>query len=134
MTEIYKDIQGYEGLYQISNLGNVKSLNYRHTGKEKILSCGNNNKGYFVVNLCKNGKLEQFLVHRLVANAFIQNPENKPCVDHINTIRTDNRVSNLRWCTQKENCNNEISKGNYSLTNKGKHWKKDPITNKRVYY
>lgn len=119
MTEIWKDIEGYEGLYQVSNLGRVKSLNYNKTRKEKILSCGDKN-GYLFVVLCKNGKHKQFQVHRLVAQEFVPNPENKPYVDHINTIKNDNRVENIRWCTHKENCNNEISRENQSRSHKGK--------------
>ena len=112
--EIWKSIKSYEGLYEISSLGRVKSLNYRGTGKKKILKNIECSNGYLMVNLTKNGKQKQFKVHRLVAEAFIPNSEDKPCIDHINTIRTDNRVSNLRWVTQKENCNNELSKKKYS--------------------
>lgn len=114
MIEIYKNIEGYEGLYQVSNLGNVKSLerinkNNRKV-KEKILKPLKLNTKYLSIVLCKNGKNNRFLVHRLVAQAFIPNPENKPCIDHINTDRTDNRVENLRWVTYKENSNNPITK------------------------
>ena len=112
--EAWKPIKDYEGLYEISNLGRVKSLNYRNTGKEKVLKNIECSNGYLMVNLTKNGKQKSFYVHRLVAETFIPNPEDKPCIDHINTIRTDNRVSNLRWVTQKENCNNELSKKKYS--------------------
>lgn len=108
--EIWKDIKGYEGKYQVSNMGNVKSLNYRRTGKEKILKLHKNNSGYFMVGLYKDDKYKSFLVHRLVAQAFISNLENKEQIDHINTIKTDNRVENLRWATQKENMNNPLTK------------------------
>ena len=107
MEEIWKPIKDYEGLYEVSNLGRVKSLNYRGTGKEKILKNIENSKGYFQVGLVKFGKQKVFKVHRLVAEAFIPNPENKPCIDHINTVKSDNRVENLRWVTYKENSNNE---------------------------
>lgn len=107
--EIWKDIAGYEGLYQVSSLGKVKSLNYRRTEKEKILKPVKNRKGYLIVNLHKNHKQKIFAVHRLVATAFIDNPENKSQIDHINTIRTDNRVDNLRWTTPKENNNNILT-------------------------
>lgn len=106
--EIWKDIKEYEGLYQVSNLGRVKSLNYKRMGKEKILKSTKRNNYPFVV-LCKDGSPQNYYIHRLVAQAFIPNPDNKPCIDHINTDRTDNRVENLRWCTQKENCNNPIT-------------------------
>lgn len=108
--EVWRPIKDYEGLYEISNLGRVKSLNYNHTKKEKILKNVENGKGYLMVCLTKNGKHKLFLVHRLVAEAFIPNPENKPCVDHINTIKNDNRVENLRWVTCEENSNNPLTK------------------------
>ena len=109
MIEEWKDVKGYEGIYQVSNLGNVKSLNYNRTGKEKVLRFSKDKDEYLTVILCKDGKLKNFKVHRLVSQAFIPNTENKPCIDHINTNRTDNRVNNLRWVTHKENSNNSIS-------------------------
>ena len=112
--EVWKPIKDYEGLYEISNLGRVKSLNYKKTGKEKILKNVENNYGYLMVGLTKNGKQKLFLVHRLVAEAFIPNPENKPCIDHINTIRTKNYVWNLRWVTHEENSNNPLTKNKMS--------------------
>ena len=105
--EIWKPIKDFEGYYEVSNIGRVRSLNYKRTGKEKILTNIEDYKGYLEVVLTKNGKRKQFKVHRLVAEAFIPNPENKPCIDHINTIKSDNRVENLRWVTYKENSNNE---------------------------
>ena len=102
MEEQWKDIQGYEGLYQVSNLGKVKSLNYLHTGKEQILKPGKNN-GYLAVVLCKNGKVKTFKIHRLVATTFISNPLNKPCVNHIDCNPQNNNVDNLEWVTQREN-------------------------------
>lgn len=111
MEEIWKDIIGYEGRYAVSNLGNVKSLHFY--GKNcntkdngaKMLKPILKSNGYYVVSISQR----QVHVHRLVAEAFIDNPDNKPCIDHINTITTDNRVSNLRWCTPKENLLNPIS-------------------------
>lgn len=76
--EIWKDIDGYEGLYQISNEGNVKSLNYSHTGKERLLKPASNRGGYLHVQLCKDGKVKHHTVHRLVAQAFIENPDALP--------------------------------------------------------
>ena len=104
--EQWRDIKGYIGLYQISNMGNVKSLI-----SNKNLKPVPNIDGYLHVNLHKDGKGKMHSVHRLVALHFIPNPENKPTVDHINTIRTDNRVSNLRWFTRKEQVTlNDITK------------------------
>lgn len=110
MEEIWRPIKNYEGLYEVSNLGRVKSLNYRRTGKEEILKNTKNKNGYLVVCLFKNGNKKTFCIHRLVAEAFIPNPDNLPCVDHINTIKTKNEVTNLRWVTYEENNNNELTK------------------------
>lgn len=98
--EQWKDIKNYEGLYQVSNLGRVKSLWY---GKERILKPGMNNYGYLRVPLRKNDKRILYLVHRLVAQAFIPNPDNLPEVNHINEVKTDNRVENLEFCDRKYN-------------------------------
>ena len=108
--EEWRDIEGYEGLYQVSNKGRVKSLKYNKTKKEKVLKFGTNRYGYKYVVLSKDNTPKLKKVYRLVAEAFIPNPDNKPCIDHCNTIRTDDRVCNLRWCTYKENMNNEITK------------------------
>ena len=104
--ETWKDIQGYEGHYQISDMGNVRSLKSNKNLKPAI-----DKDGYLLVGLWKDNKKKTFKVHRLVAQAFIPNPGNKPTVDHINTIKNDNRASNLRWLTQKEQMtDNEITK------------------------
>lgn len=109
-NEEWRDIPGYEGFYQVSNLARVKSLgrSFEHpTGARavpcKVLKQCLGATGYLVVNLRKNGKTKQLKVHRLIAIAFIPNPTNKPFIDHINGIRTDNRIENLRWCTKEEN-------------------------------
>lgn len=104
MIEIYKDIQGYEG-YQVSNHGNVKSLGNGKSRKEKILKPFNNTKGYLQVTLCREGKQKQHLVHRLVAQAFIPNPQNLPQVNHRDENKTNNNVENLEWCDCVYNIN-----------------------------
>lgn len=107
MKEIWKDILGYEGLYQVSNLGNVKSLpklcGHRPTKERLVTQC--EQKKYKRVTLCKNNVLKKVSVHRLVANAFIPNPENKPCVNHKDENPSNNNVENLEWVTCKENTN-----------------------------
>lgn len=110
MIEEWKTIDDYPN-YQVSNMGNVKSLNYNHTGKEKILKQCKNSKGYLNVTLVNKDGKKNYLVHRLVATAFILNskPKFKKQIDHINTDRTDNRVENLRWVTALENSNNPIT-------------------------
>lgn len=114
--EIWKDISGYEGLYQISNLGRVKSLPRIRIGKGipyitkgKILkNSPGATGGYLRVNLCKNYKQTFFYVHRLVADAFIPKIEGKNVVNHINGLKTDNRVENLEWSTIEDNLQHAI--------------------------
>lgn len=122
--EYWKDIQGYEGLYQVSNLGRVRSMSRlrpdkHHKVKAKILRQAFNSGGYPILTLSKNAIHKNIKVHRLVAKTFIPNSENKPCIDHINTIRTDNRVENLLWTTGKENCNNPLTRKHMSDNKKG---------------
>ena len=104
MEEVYKDIEGYEGLYQVSNKGRVKSLKNNKTKKEKILKPFIV-KGYLQVILCKNNTIKGLKIHRLVAKSFIENPNNYPCVNHKDECKTNNVVENLEWCTQKYNIN-----------------------------
>ena len=143
MKEIWKDIKGYEG-YQVSNLGRVRSLDRidsnNHPLKGVILKPYISNSGYLLVGLYKQQKRDRKLLHRLVAEAFIPNPDNKPEIDHINTIKTDNTVflnkdgsinyekTNLRWTTRKENINNQLTKAKMQINarkrSKGKYGKK----------
>lgn len=102
-TEIFKDIEGYEGLYQISNLGNVKSLNYHRTGKERILKPAKKDNGYLFIGLHKNRNIKYFLIHRLVASSFLPNPNKLKEINHINENKIDNRVENLEWINHKDN-------------------------------
>lgn len=101
--EIYKDVVGYEGLYWVSNLGNIKTENWRNSKRTAILRPAKDERGYFKVALQKDGKLKTYRVHRIVALAFINAVESKPQVNHINGIKTDNRAENLEWCNNSEN-------------------------------
>lgn len=115
MNEEWRRIRDYPD-YEVSNMGNVKSYK-RDKVNGRILKPRNHN-GYLSVVLFNN-KAKQFLTHKLVAQTFISNHENKPCVDHINTIKTDNRAENLRWVTYGENMNNGLTKAKISETKKG---------------
>lgn len=103
--EIYKVISNYPN-YEVSNLGNVRN---KKTGK--VLKPGKDGDGYLHVVLCKEGKTKLFKVHRLVANAFLQNPNNKPQINHINGIKTDNRLENLEWVTCSDNIKHAFRTG-----------------------
>lgn len=119
---IWKNVKGYEDLYEVSDTGLVRSkdrwINNNGTMefRKGHIMHPNNCRGYRTVCFCVNGKTKRFRVARLVAEAFIPNPYNKEQVDHINTIRTDDRVENLRWVTRSENMNNPITKTKLSKT------------------
>ena len=105
VREIWKDVVGYEGLYQVSSLGRVKNL----SSKREPTYGAKHDKGYLRVTLKKAGEKDTSpLVHQLVAKAFIPNPDCKPTVDHINEDKKDNRVENLRWATYSENQLNSV--------------------------
>lgn len=126
--EVWKDIPEYNGLYKVSNLGNVKRI-------AKTYFCGNNTKrvleerlivgdmakGYKRVELWDNRNHKKYMVHRLVAQAFIPNPDNKPEIDHIDGNPLNNKVDNLRWCNHTENLNNPITLKRKSIAAKGNH-------------
>lgn len=122
--EVFKDVLGYEGLYQVSNLGRVKSLKRKNIfycalkkeylerpTKEKILSFNKSKRGYFQVCLTKNGKSKTYTVHRLVAEVFIDNPLNKKTVNHIDGNKENNCANNLEWTTIGENIRHAFDNG-----------------------
>ena len=122
MEEMWRDIKGYEGLYQVSNLGRVKSLSRFHNNnsggylsKERILK-QSIKRGYLTVGLCNSGKVKTYSVHRLVAIAFIDNPNNKKAVNHIDGNKTNNNVDNLEWCTYSENQKHAYKTGLHKST------------------
>ena len=111
--EIFKDIDNYEGLYQVSNLGNIRSIL-----NNIILKATKNGDGYRFVKLYKNKKPSNFRVHRIIATKFIPNPEGKKYINHKNGVKWDNRIENLEWCTFKENIQHAFDSG-LNTPNKG---------------
>jgi hypothetical protein len=120
MEEIWKEIKGYEGYYQVSTFGRVRTMdriiiqsfggqNKKCLYKSKILKLFKEKIGYISTAISLNGKVKSFRVHRLVAETFIPNPQNKKTVNHINAIKSDNRVENLEWATYKENNDHSIA-------------------------
>ena len=111
IKEYWKPVVGYEGLYMVSNCGRVKSFDRWVKGrngsvrfiKGRILKPTTNLYGYLFVKLCKDGKVKPFTVHRLVAEAFLPNPDNLPCVNHKDENKQNNNVSNLEWCSAQYN-------------------------------
>lgn len=136
MKEEWRDIKGYEGYYQVSNMGRVRSVDrdIRNTGnigetkishyKGRVLIQGRRNKGYLGVILTKNSKQKSYAVHRLVAQAFIPNPNNLPQVNHKDEDKTNNCVENLEWCDCKYNINYGSWRKKQSESHKGKYAKK----------
>lgn len=129
--EEWRDVVGYEGMYQVSSEGRVKSLSRTslsgHVLKERILK-PSNTRGYLMANLTKDGCEKKFLIHRLVAVAFIPNPNGKPEINHLNEIKGDNRVDNLEWCTRSENINHgtgnqrRVANTDYKKRNQHPNW------------
>lgn len=103
--ELWKGIEGYIGKYEVSNLGSVRSLNYKRSGTPRKLKIEINKKGYYVVELCQNGKRKVHRVSRLVAMAFVENAHGLPEVNHKDEDKTNNRADNLEWCDRAYNNN-----------------------------
>lgn len=131
MNEIWKDIKNFEGLYQVSNLGRIKSLerktNYiykkggQHLIKEKIIKQFQNKYGYLKCFLYKNGTRKTFNVHRLVAQAFIPNPNNLPQVNHKDENKKNNNIVNLEWCSNQYNAKYSKNKAVIQYDTNGKY-------------
>ena len=115
--EEYRQIEGYE--YSISNFGNVRN---DKTGR--IMSPRLDTRGYLQCGITKNSKRNHYSIHRLVAIAFLENPDNLLEIDHINQIKTDNRVENLRWCSRSNNCRNRKKQDGCSSNYQGVGWHK----------
>ena len=105
MQEIWRDIEGYEGLYQVSNKRRVKSLNYNKSGKEGILKPRKSKDGYLQLQLHKEGECKDYRVHRLVGQTFLENLEGLPEINHKDEDKTNNCVENLEWCSSEYNKN-----------------------------
>ena len=101
--EEWRDVKGYEGKYQVSNLGNVKSLNYHRMGISKVLTPRKCKTGYLRIGLCKSSNKKTYNVHKLVAQAFLENPNNLPSINHKDENKENNRADNLEFCTQAYN-------------------------------
>ena len=135
--EIWKPVVGYEGVYEVSNKGRIKSLERivnaknRQIHKRESIRNLKINDGYYYVTLAKNSKRETIAVHRIVAMAFIEKPNGKNHIDHINTNRLDNRVENLKWCTRLENARNPITHKKIVNSRKSKEYREKQIRTRK---
>ena len=128
--EVWKDVVGYENLYQVSNLGNVKRVgSFRGVNKKYIntyLTPKDNGKGYLRIKLSKDGKGKMFMLHRLISIAFIDNPNNYNVVNHKDSNKLNNNIDNLEWCTQSYNVIHSVNNNRWTQVNKvGKGYFKD---------
>jgi hypothetical protein len=138
-NEVWKDVSGYKGIYMVSNFSRVRSINHKvccSNGRSRIqvgriITSHLNKKGYLQVSLSNKGKILHTFVHRLSSIAFIPNPENELQVNHINGIKTDNRIENLEWCTNRENQLHAV-KNNLINPNSGEKHHNSKLTNKQV--
>lgn len=127
IVEIWKDIENFKGLYQVSNFGKVKSFHKTNLGN--ILKAYDNGRGYLFVHLCKDGKRKYGYIHKLVAKAFLKNPKKHTVVNQVDGNRKNNKENNLEWCTQKQNMEH-ASRNNLIL--KGERCHKSKLKNKDV--
>jgi len=118
MIEVWKQVVGYEGLYEVSTLGNLKTFNWKGTGQTRIMKPAKDHKGYLRTMLVKDKIAKTIKMHRIIAQAFLVNPENKATVNHKNGIKDDNRVDNLEWATCKENTHHAIANGIFVFSTK----------------
>lgn len=135
MNEIWKPIEGTDGRYEVSNTGKLRSLNYKRTGRVRELKPAPDPKGYMKTMLLFDGKSKTVKVHRLVAEAFIPNPENKPQVNHIDGNKANNRADNLEWICNIDNAHHAIENGlfenSYKATAQANEKRKRPILARR---
>ena len=134
MKEVWKDIKGYEGKYQISNQGRVKSLifsNRQATFKKERILKQRDNTNYYQVSLSKNNVVKQYLIHRLVAEAFIENPDNLPCVNHKDGNKKNNNINNLEWCNYSYNTKHSYNIGLQRVPKGENHWSYGKPSKKR---
>lgn len=120
MEEIWKDIEEYKGIYEVSNLGNVRRIEYfdkkHYKWRKRTIKGRLNSKGYLQVSLSKNGKVKNEYIHRLVAHAFIQNPNKLPQINHIDGNKQNNNADNLEWYTCKDNIKHAVDNGLFIIT------------------